>query len=149
MTLRLPVTVNSSAALTTVNTATLTASTPADSGSNGSSTANNSAQVTVVLNPVQLGKTVRKVLPTPVGAVGTSVTAKPGDTLEYCITATSTLSAPRDVAVSDTLMPNQSFVPNSITVASPSSFTSPIVRGTLTGVVSGTPKTMCFRTTVN
>ena len=150
VTLRLPVTVNSSAASTTVNTASLTASTPLDNGLNGSSTANNSAQATVFLNPVQLTKTVQKVLPTPAGTVGTSVTAKPGDTLEYCITASSTVSTAVSVNVSDTLLANQTFDSSfAISGASPSSFTSPTVTGTLSVVSSSAPKTMCFRTTVN
>jgi len=149
LTMRLPVTVNSSAASKATNTATLSAATPVDNGSNGSSTLNNSAAVDVFLNPITLTKTVQKVLPTPVGVIGTSVIAKPGDTLEYCITATSLLGTASAVNVSDTLLPNQTFVVGSITVASPSNFTSPTVTGTLAGVVSGTPKTMCFRTTVN
>jgi len=110
---------------------------------------NNTSLKSVFPEPIRLNKTVQKVLPTPAGTVGTSVTAKPGDTLEYCITASSILAVARDVGVSDTLVANQSFVMGSITGASPSSFVSPTVTGTLTGVSSSTSKTMCFRTTVN
>ena len=127
-----------------VNTATLL------NPPTGDNPGNNTSSASILPNPVKLKKYVRNV--TAGEAVDTtrvSSTAKPGNTLEYCIEASSTLITAVSVNVSDTLFANQTFVVGSITGASPSSFTSPIVTGTLAGVVSGTPKTMCFRTTVN
>ena len=127
-----------------VNTATLL-NPPA-----GDNVGNNSSSASILPNPVKLKKYVRNV--TGGEAVDTtrvSTTAKPGNTLEYCVEASTTLTTALSVNVSDTLVANQTFVSGSITGASPSNFTSPTVTGTLVGVVSGTPKTMCFRTTVN
>jgi|GEM_PF-2982521 len=130
---------------TVTNTATLPNGTAGD-GNN----ANNTASASIATNPIKLKKYVRNV--TGGEAVDTtrvSTTAKPGNTLEYCVEASTTLATALSVNVSDTLVINQTFVAGSITGASPSNFTSPTVTGTLAGVVSGTSKTMCFRTTVN
>jgi uncharacterized repeat protein (TIGR01451 family) len=119
----------------------------------GDNPANNTATASILPNPIKFEKTVRNL--TAGGIAGIVANAKPTETLEYCVTASSTLAAARDVNVSDPILPNQTFVTGSITGVSNGAVTAATVgnvgtvTGTLTGVVSGTPKTLCFRTTID